>query len=210
MPGKKKPRSESAPLKGNAQDKLEERQEMKGNVVRRSTGSGDTGVVLSQKSVSPVRGVGESSVCEFVGVYMCVRSSQASRQVLWVFICVYCVQGTPALITYAMKNNRPFWRAVFLRVVKKIPVFRPGLQVCRVRVRACACECECACVCVCVCVCVRMRVRVRVKKNDTHTHTHTKVPLPAAGRQLASSFYLLPLRNVFQQLALKYQLFRCS
>ena len=72
VPGKKKPRSESAPLKGNAQDKLEERQEMEGNVVRRSTGSGDTGAVLSQKSVSPVRGVGENSVCEFVGVYMCV------------------------------------------------------------------------------------------------------------------------------------------
>ena len=72
MPGKKKPRSESAPLKGNAQDKLEERQEMKGNVVRRSTGSGDVGVVLSQKSVSPVRGVTESSGCEFAGVYVCV------------------------------------------------------------------------------------------------------------------------------------------
>ena len=55
VPGKKKPRSESVPLKGNAQDKLEELQAMEGNVVRRSTGSGDTGVVLSQNSVSPVR-----------------------------------------------------------------------------------------------------------------------------------------------------------
>jgi hypothetical protein len=71
---------------------------------------------------------------------------------LWVFRCVCIVQGTPALMTSAMKNNRPFWRAVFLRVVKKIPVFRPGVQVCRVRVRACACECACACLCVCVCM----------------------------------------------------------
>ena len=78
VPGKKKPRSESAPLKGNAQDKLEDRQEMEGNVVRRSTGSGNTGVVLSQKSVSPVRGVRESSVSEFVGVYMCVYGTRNS------------------------------------------------------------------------------------------------------------------------------------
>jgi hypothetical protein len=77
-------------------------------------------------------------------------------------VCI--VQGTPALITSAMKNNRPFWRAVFLRVVKKIPVFRPGVQVCRARVR----------VSVLVCVCARARVCVeRDLKNDTYTHTHT-------------------------------------
>ena len=78
VPGKKKPRSESAPLKGNAQDKLEDRQEMERNVVRRSTGSGNTGVVFPQKSVSPVRRVGESSLCEFVGVYMCVYCTRNS------------------------------------------------------------------------------------------------------------------------------------